>query len=175
MTCYALDGHAPTLPPAGRYWIAPGAHLIGKVILKEDASVWFNAVLRGDNEPLTIGARSNIQDNAVLHADMGFPLDVGEDCTIGHAAILHGCTIGDGALVGMGATVLNGARIGKGSLIGANALIKEKSEFPDFALIVGAPARVVRVLDPEDAARMKAGATHYVGNWQRFAKGLKPV
>ena len=175
MPLYALDEAAPDVPESGRYWVAPNASVIGRVILGEDASIWFGATLRGDNEPMRIGARSNIQDGAVLHSDAGFPLTVGEDCTVGHAAILHGCTIGDGSLIGMGATVLNGARIGKGSLVGANALVTEGKVFPDHSLIVGSPARVARTLEPQDVERLLQSAAHYVGNSRRFAKGLKPV
>jgi carbonic anhydrase/acetyltransferase-like protein (isoleucine patch superfamily) len=175
MPVYALDDVSPVLPESGRYWIAPNAQVIGRVVLEEDASIWFAAVLRGDNEPMRIGARSNIQDGAVLHSDDGFPLTVGADCTVGHAAILHGCTIGEGSLIGMGATVLNGAQIGKGSLVGANALVTEGKVFPDHALIVGSPARMVRTLEPRDLERLLASAAHYVENSRRFAKGLKQV
>jgi len=163
------------VPADGRYWLAPDAQVVGRVILAEDANIWFGAVLRGDNEPMTIGARSNIQDGAVLHSDPGFPLTVGEDCTIGHSAILHGCTIGAGSLIGMGATILNGARIGKGCLVGANALITEGKEFPDHSLIVGSPARVLRPLDEETVAKLRQSSAHYVANAKRFAKGLKRV
>ncbi|MDZ5448278.1 gamma carbonic anhydrase family protein [Labrys sp. ZIDIC5] len=175
MPLYALDDIAPSVPADGRYWLAPDAQVVGRVILAEDANIWFGAVLRGDNEPMTIGARSNIQDGAVLHSDPGFPLTVGEDCTIGHSAILHGCTIGAGSLIGMGATILNGARIGKGCLVGANALITEGKEFPDHSLIVGSPARVLRPLDEETVAKLRQSSAHYVANAKRFAKGLKRV
>jgi carbonic anhydrase/acetyltransferase-like protein (isoleucine patch superfamily) len=173
MPTFALDGVRPTRPASGRFFIAPTATIIGDIRLAEDASVWFGAVLRGDNEPILIGARSNVQDLCVMHADPGFPLTVGEDCTIGHAAILHGCTIGDGALVGMGAVILNGARIGRGSLVGARALITEGKEFPDRSLIVGSPAKAVRTLDDAAIASLKASAAHYVENWRRFASGLE--
>ncbi|MDT3379410.1 gamma carbonic anhydrase family protein [Labrys neptuniae] len=175
MPLYALDDIAPSVPADGRYWLAPDAQVIGRVILAEDANIWFGAVLRGDNEPMTVGARSNIQDGAVLHSDPGFPLTIGEDCTIGHSAILHGCTIGAGSLIGMGATILNGARIGKGCLVGANALITEGKEFPDHSLIVGSPARVLRPLDAEAVAKLRQSSAHYVANAKRFAKGLKRV
>lgn len=175
MPLYALDDIAPSVPADGRYWLAPDAQVVGRVILAEDANIWFGAVLRGDNEPMTIGARSNIQDGAVLHSDPGFPLTVGEDCTIGHSAILHGCTIGAGSLIGMGATILNGARIGKSCLVGANALITEGKEFPDHSLIVGSPARVLRPLDEETVAKLRQSSAHYVANAKRFAKGLKRV
>jgi carbonic anhydrase/acetyltransferase-like protein (isoleucine patch superfamily) len=175
MPLYSLDDRRPTLPPEGRFWVAPSAVLIGDVTLGEDAGIWFGAVLRGDNEPIRIGARSNIQESSTLHTDMGFPLTVGEDCTIGHNAILHGCTIGDGSLVGMGAIVLNGARIGRGSLIGAGALVTEGKTFEDFSLILGSPAKVVRTLDKSAVEGLRGSAAHYVANWRRYAGGLKPI
>jgi carbonic anhydrase/acetyltransferase-like protein (isoleucine patch superfamily) len=172
---YELDGHRPDLPADGRYWIAPNATLIGKVRLRTDSSVWFGAVLRGDNEWIELGERSQIQDNATLHTDPGFPLTIGENCVIGHNVILHGCTIGANSLVGMGAIMLNGARIGDNCLVGAGALITEDKSFPDNSLIVGAPARAVRTLD--DAARqmIAAGADIYVRRFNQYAKNLKPV
>ncbi|MGI9483157.1 MAG: gamma carbonic anhydrase family protein, partial [Hyphomicrobiales bacterium] len=154
MPLYELDGIAPELPAPGTFWIAPSAVLIGRVRLYEMASVWFGAVLRGDNEPVTVGARSNIQDNCVLHTDPGYPLDVGEDVTVGHKVMLHGCTVADRALVGMSATVLNGARIGKGAVVGAGALIAEGKEIPDKALVVGVPGKIVRILTDEEAKAM---------------------
>jgi len=175
MPLYALHGKAPLLPPDGRYWIAPTAVLIGDVRLHEDASVWFGAVLRGDNDPIVIGARSNVQDLSVLHTDAGSPLTIGDDCTIGHNVTLHGCTIGDGALIGMGAVILNGARIGRGCLVGARALITEGKEFPDHSMILGAPAKAVKVLDAAAAAALRASAAHYVENWRRFAAGLSRI
>src|SRR5919106_657882 len=147
MPLYSLDDVAPELAADGRYWIAPDAHVIGRVRLGRDASVWFGSVLRGDNELIEVGERSNIQEGSMLHTDLGFPLTVGPNCTIGHHAILHGCTIGANALIGMGATVLNGARIGANSLVGASALVTEGKTFPDGSLIVGAPARAIRTLD----------------------------
>lgn len=174
MPIYALDGHAPDLPGDGRYWVAPDAHVIGKVRLGEDVGIWFGAVLRGDNELIDIGARSNIQDGAMLHTDIGAPLTVGADVTVGHHAILHGCTVGDGALIGMGATVLNGARIGSSCLVGANALVTEGKVFEDGCLIVGSPAKAIRRLDEAAIARLREeSAAGYVRNWQRFARGLK--
>jgi carbonic anhydrase/acetyltransferase-like protein (isoleucine patch superfamily) len=173
MPIYALDEHRPTLPEAGRFWVAPDAHVIGMVRLGPDVGVWFGAVLRGDNELLDIGARTNIQEGAMLHADPGFPLSVGEDVTVGHHAILHGCTIGAGSLVGMGATVLNGARIGASCLIGANALVTEGRAFPDRSLIIGAPAKAVRSLDDEAVEALRRSARAYVANWRRFAAGLR--
>jgi carbonic anhydrase/acetyltransferase-like protein (isoleucine patch superfamily) len=172
MPLYALDGIVPDLPAEGRYWIAPTAAVIGKIRLGQDASVWFNAVLRGDNDWITIGAGSNIQDNAVCHTDAGLPLTVGADCTVGHSAILHGCTIGDGSLIGMGATVLNRAEIGKGCLIGANSLVTEGKKIPDGSLAVGAPAKVIRALTDEERENLLQSARHYVENARRFARGL---
>ena len=175
MPIYALDDQGPTLPEAGRFWVAPDAHVIGRVVLAEDVGVWFGAVIRGDNEPIRIGARTNIQEGAMLHSDPGSPLTVGMDVTVGHHAILHGCTVGAGALIGMGATVLNGARIGAGCIVGANALVTENREFPDNSLIVGAPAKAVRTLDGAAAEKLRASALHYVANWRRFATGLKRI
>ena len=175
MPIYELDGQAPDLPGADRFWVAPDAHVIGRVRLGADVGVWFGAVLRGDGEPLEVGERSNIQEGSMLHADPGFPLTVGPDVTVGHHAILHGCTVGAGALIGMGATVLNGARIGAGCIVGANALVTEGKEFPDNSLIVGAPAKAVRTLDGAAAEKLRASALHYVANWRRFAAGLKRI
>lgn len=175
MAIYRLDHHSPELPPQDRYYIAPDAHVIGDCRLGLDASIWFGAVLRGDNEQIAVGARTNIQEGALLHTDRGFPLSVGEDCTVGHHAILHGCSIGDGSLIGMGATVLNGARIGSHCLVGANALVTENKVFPDYSVILGSPAKVVRAMDEEAAERLRQSAAHYVANWQRFAKGLQKI
>jgi carbonic anhydrase/acetyltransferase-like protein (isoleucine patch superfamily) len=175
MPLYALNDRRPLLPALGRYWIAPSASVIGDIALGEDCSVWFGAVLRGDNERIAIGARSNIQDGATLHTDIGFPLVIGEDCTIGHNAILHGCVIGAGSLIGMGAVVLNGAKIGRGSLVGAGALVTEGKEFPDHSLIVGAPAQMKRTLDEAAVAGLLRSAAAYVENGRRFAAGLKRI
>ncbi len=175
MPIYELDGKSPELPEPGRFWVAPDAHVIGRVRLGADVGVWFGAVLRGDGEPLEVGERSNIQEGAMLHADPGFPLTIGPDVTVGHHAILHGCTVGAGALVGMGATVLNGARIGAGCIVGANALVTENKAFPDNSLVVGAPAKAVRTLDAAAADKLRASALHYVANWRRFADGLKRI
>src|SRR5579872_1162243 len=172
MAVYNLGDKGPTLPGKDEYWIAPNASVIGNVILKKNASVWFGAVLRGDNDPITIGENSNVQDNSVLHTDLGSPLTIGANVTVGHMVMLHGCTIGDGALIGIGAIVLNGAKIGKNCLVGAGALITENKEFPDGSMILGAPARVARALAPEQAARMGMGAMGYVQNWKRFKAGL---
>jgi len=170
---YALDGLAPTIHPDA--WVAPDATLIGRVVLEEGASVWFGAVLRGDNEEVRVGAGSNVQDNAVLHTDIGYPLTIGANCTIGHRVMLHGCTVGDGSLIGMGATLLNGARIGRGCLIGAGALITEGKDIPDFSLVMGAPGRVVRALDDAAQARLIASAEGYRANLRRFRAGLRLV
>jgi carbonic anhydrase/acetyltransferase-like protein (isoleucine patch superfamily) len=174
MTLYALDGVQPALPD-GFCWVAETAAVIGNVVLGTDVGIWFGAVLRGDNEPIIIGAGTNIQDNCVLHTDMGFPLNIGSGCTIGHKAILHGCTIGDNSLIGMGATVLNGARIGNNCLIGANALITEGKEIPDNSLVVGAPARIIRTVDAEGETSLRRSAEHYVANAKRFAAGVRPI
>ena len=175
MSLYSLDGIGPELPADGDVWVAPGARLSGRVVLASGASVWFNAVLRGDNEPIVLGRGSNVQDNCVCHTDMGFPLTIGADCTIGHAAILHGCTIGAGSLIGMGATLLNGAEIGAGVLVGAGALVTEGKSFPDGTLVVGRPARVVRTLSAEEIARLRASAAGYRRNMARFRAGLRPA
>jgi carbonic anhydrase/acetyltransferase-like protein (isoleucine patch superfamily) len=175
MSVFALAEVRPQFPPPGRFWIAPNATIIGRVRLEPDASVWFGAVLRGDNEPITIGERSNVQDLCVLHTDPGYPAAIGRDCTIGHRAILHGCTIGDGSLVGMGAIILNGAIIGRGCLIGAGALIPENKVIPDSSLVVGAPGKVIRELDSAAAKKLIASAAGYVANWQRFAARLTPA
>jgi carbonic anhydrase/acetyltransferase-like protein (isoleucine patch superfamily) len=172
---YEIDGQKPQMPADGRYWVAPSAAVIGRVRLNRDSSVWFGAVLRGDNEWIEIGERSQVQDNATLHTDMGFPLTIGTDCVIGHNVILHGCTIGDRALIGMGAIVLNGARIGAGCLVGAGALVTEGKVFPEKSLIVGAPARAICTLDDAAAAAIAAGADFYVRNYKRYASGMKPV
>ena len=173
MPLYAIDGIAPTLPASGNFWIAPDAHVIGDVVLAEGVSVWFGAVLRGDNDTIEVGRDSNIQDGAMLHTDPGLRLVVGERVTVGHHAILHGCRIGDGSLIGMGATVLNGARIGAGCLLGANALVREAAEFPDGSLIVGAPAQLKRMLSDRQIADLRDGAQRYVDNAARFARGLR--
>ena len=175
MPIYALDDVRPQLPAEGRYWIAPSAVLIGDVVLHEDVGIWFGAVLRGDNERLSVGARSNIQEGVTLHTDAGLPLKIGADCTIGHNAILHSCTIGDRVLIGMGAIVLNGARIGRNCLVGAGALVTENKTFPDGSLIVGSPAKVVRPLDDATIAALQASSDRYVANWRRYARGLREV
>jgi carbonic anhydrase/acetyltransferase-like protein (isoleucine patch superfamily) len=173
MPLIALGGTRPRVPPPGRFWVAPNATVLGNVILEEEASVWFGAVIRGDNEAIRIGAGSNVQDLTVIHTDPGFPCTIGAGCTIGHRAVLHGCTIEDGALVGMGAIVLNGAVIGKDCLVGAGALVPEGKTMPERSLVLGAPARVVRELDEAAIAKMKLAAPHYVRNWKRFAAELR--
>ena len=172
MSLYTLDTHKVTTPANGRFWVADNATVLGNVTLEEDVSIWFNVVIRGDNEPMRIGARTNIQDGCVLHSDPGFPLTIGADCTIGHMVMLHGCSIGAGSLIGIGAIVLNGAKIGEGCLIGAGALIAEGKEIPAGSVVFGSPGKVIRQLTDDDKARMRRGAAHYVTNAQRFAKGL---
>lgn len=172
MALYALDHFKPELDDADCTWLAPDSHVMGHVSLGADVSVWFGAVIRGDNEQIRIGRGSNVQDGAVLHSDPEFPLAIGAHVTIGHRAIIHGCTIGEGSLIGMGATVLNGAVIGAGCLVGANALVTEGKSFPDNSLIVGAPARAVRTLTPQQVEQLRAAALHYVENGRRFRNGL---
>lgn len=173
MTLYALGDHKPQVDADA--WVAPDANIIGNIILDAGASVWFGATLRGDNEVIHVGAGSNVQENCVFHTDMGFPLVIGENCTIGHKAMLHGCTIGDNSLIGMGATVLNGAKIGKNCLIGAGALITEGKVIPDGSLVMGAPGKVVRQLDDQAIQALTASALHYTQNAARFRRDLKPL
>ncbi len=175
MTLYSLDGTSPSVPEDGEFWVAPDANVIGKVTLEQGASVWFGSTLRGDNERITVGAGSNIQESCVLHTDMGYPLTIGADCTIGHKAMLHGCTIGEGTLIGMGATVLNGAVIGNGCLIGAGALVTEGKEIPDGSLVMGAPGKVIRRLDDDARKKMRLAAKHYQENFKRYIKSLQEV
>jgi carbonic anhydrase/acetyltransferase-like protein (isoleucine patch superfamily) len=173
MALYEFDGRrVKTLGP-GKYWVADNAIVVGDVTLEVDASVWFGCCIRADNEPIHIGARTNIQEGCVLHVDPGFPLVIGADCTIGHMVMLHGCTIGDGALIGIGAIVLNGAKIGAGALVGAGAVVGEGKEIPPNSLAVGAPARVIRELTPENVERIKRGAAHYASNWKKYATLMK--
>ena len=173
MAIYELDGFSLITEGDGAFWVADSASVIGKVKLEKDASVWYGAVLRGDNELITVGENSNIQDGSILHTDMGFPLTIGKNVTIGHMAMLHGCTIGDSSLIGIGATILNGAKIGRNCIIGAHALVTEGKEIPDNSLVVGAPAKVIRERTPEQEAGLLASAAHYVENWKRYSKGLK--
>ena len=171
MAIYALDGAAPTIAESA--WVADSAQVMGRVILAENASVWYGAVLRGDNDRITIGADSNVQDGSVLHTDHGKPLVLGRGVTIGHQVVLHGCNIGDYSLVGIQSVVMNGARIGRNSIVGAGSLVTEGKEFPDGVLIVGSPAKVVRELTAEQIAGLQRSATHYVAQQQRHARGLK--
>lgn len=173
MTIYALGEHRPEIHPDT--WVAPDANLLGKVVLEEGASVWFGCTIRADHEEIRVGAGSNVQENCVMHIDAGYPLSIGTNCTIGHKVMLHGCTIGDNTLVGMGATVLNGAKIGRNCLIGAGALITENKEIPDNSLVMGAPGRVVRQLDEAAVARIAWSAKHYQDNMRRFRDTLVPV
>ncbi|SMX51076.1 gamma carbonic anhydrase family protein [Actibacterium lipolyticum] len=175
MALYELGDKVPNTPQNGDFWVAPAAHVVGDVHLGEGVGIWFGAVLRGDNERLTIGARTNVQEHAMVHADPGFPAQIGENVTIGHRAIVHGCTIGDNTLIGMGATVLNGAKIGRNCLIGAGALVTEGKEIPDGSLVIGSPAKVVRALDDAAIAGLKASATNYVANAKRFTNELKRI
>lgn len=175
MTIYSLADKKPQLPPEGEYWIADNAVVIGDVILKSGASVWFGAVVRADNETMTIGENTNIQDLSVLHSDPGSPLTIGRDVTVGHKVMLHGCTIGDNSLIGIGAVILNRAVIGKNCLIGANALIPEGKVIPDGSLVMGQPGKVVRDLTEAQIAGLTLSAQHYVQNWKRYGDGLKPA
>ncbi len=173
MNVYALGASAPNLPEDGEYWIAPTATVIGDVTLKHNASIWFGATVRGDNDPIIIGDNSNVQDGCVLHTDAGVPLTLGANVTVGHMAMLHGCEVGDNSLIGIGAIILNGARIGRNCLIGAGALITEGKVIPDNSVALGAPARVQRSASPEEIAGFAASAAHYVENWRRYRAGLK--
>ena len=173
MALYQLDEHAPRL--ADTAWVADSAQVIGNVELGEGASVWFGAILRGDTELLRVGKGSNVQDGSVIHADPGFPATLGDHVSVGHQAMLHGCSVGDGSLIGIQAVVLNGAKIGRYCLVGAGALVTEGKEFPDGSLILGSPAKVVRQLTPEQIAGLKHAAAHYVQNARRFKAGLKKI
>jgi carbonic anhydrase/acetyltransferase-like protein (isoleucine patch superfamily) len=175
MPIYELNGAKPELPSDGDYWIAPTATLIGKVRLARGASIWFGAILRGDNDWISIGENSNIQDGSILHTDDGIPLSIGANVTVGHAVVLHGATVGDNALIGMSATLLNRARVGASSIVGAHALLPEGKEYPERSLIVGVPARVMRTLSEEEAALLPLSAQHYVANAQRYRRELKEV
>ena len=175
MPIYELDGVSPEFPAEGNYWVAETAVVIGKVRLRRDASVWYGSVLRGDNEWIEIGERSDVQDNCTLHTDPGFPLTVGANTLIGHNVVLHGCTVGDNSLIGMGAVLLNGAKIGNNSLVGAGALVTEGKAFPDNSLIVGSPARAVRTLDETAIGLIAKGVDIYVRRWQRYTKALKRI
>ena len=173
MAVYELDGAQPRV--ADSAWVADSAQVMGNVVLGEDSSVWFGTVIRGDTETITVGRGSNIQDASVLHADIGKPLTIGENVTVGHQVMLHGCTIGDESLIGIGAIVLNGAKIGRHCLVGAGALVTEGKEFPDGSMIIGSPAKVVRQLTPEQIEGLKLSAQHYMDNARRFRAGLKKL
>jgi len=173
MSVYNLGNVTPLLPDDDEYWIAPNAAVMGRVILHKNASVWFGATLRGDNDPITIGEGSNVQDGSVLHTDTGSPLTIGKHVTVGHMVMLHGCTIGDNTLVGIGSVILNGARIGKNCLIGANCLITEGKEIPDNSLVMGAPGKVMREITEAQAAMLIGGSMHYIENWKRYRRELK--
>lgn len=171
MAIYQLDNDVPTIDPSA--WVAEGAQVLGNVTMKANASVWFGAVVRGDTATIHIGENSNIQDASVLHADVGMPLHIGDNVTVGHQVMLHGCTVGDGSLIGIGAVVLNGAKIGKGCLVGAGSLVTEGKTFPDGSMILGSPAKVVKQLTPEQMNGLMQSAKHYVDNAKRFKAGLK--
>ena len=175
MPIYELDGQSPDLPATGHYYVADTAVLIGRVRLKANASVWYGSVLRGDNEWIELGEGSNVQENCTLHTDMTFPLTIGRQCTIGHNVVLHGCSIAENSLIGMGAILLNGARIGRNCLVGAGALVTEGKEFPDNSLIVGSPAKAIRALDETAIGRITWAADWYVKRWNQYAKGLKRI
>ena len=173
MAVYELDGTQPRV--ADSAWVADSAQVMGNVVLGEDSSVWFGTVIRGDTETITVGRGSNIQDASVLHADIGKPLTIGDNVTVGHQVMLHGCTIGDESLIGIGAIVLNGAKIGRHCLVGAGALVTEGKEFPDGSMIIGSPAKAVRQLTPEQIEGLKLSAQHYIDNARRFRAGLKKL
>lgn len=175
MPLYAIDGTRPEFEDENSNWIAPDTTVIGNVRIGKNVGIWFGTVIRGDNEPIRIGADTNVQEHVVMHTDPGFPLTIGAGCTIGHRATLHGCSIGDNSLVGMGAVVLNGARIGKNCLVGAGALVTEGKEFPDNSLIVGSPAKAIRTLDDTAVESLRGSAAHYVANARRFKAGLTKV
>lgn len=175
MTIYKLNNVAPTLPKDGDFWVAPNAHVMGCVTLESGVGIWFGVVLRGDNDPIIVGEGSNIQENTVVHTDIGYPTTIGKNCTIGHSAIIHGCTIGDNSLIGMGATVLTGAIIGKNCLIGAGALVTEGKVIPDGSLVVGMPAKVIRTLDAAAVEGLTQSALGYQANMRQFREGLEEI
>ena len=172
MPLYGLGDRRPVLPEPEQFWVAPDATLIGDIALARDVSVWFGAILRGDNERISLGEGTNVQDGCVMHTDMGYPLTTGRNCTLGHHAVLHGCTLGDDVLIGMGSTVMNGAVVKAGSLVGAGTLITEGKTFPERSLIVGSPARVLRFLDESAVEKIRMVALGYARNWKRYAAGL---
>lgn len=175
MPLFALDGTSPQFVDVESVWIAPDASVVGKIHIGRNVGIWFGAVLRGDTEAITVGDDTNVQEHTIMHTDPGCPLTVGVGCTVGHRALLHGCTIGDNSLIGMGAIVLNNARIGSNCLVGAGALVTEGKEFPDGSLIVGSPAKVIRQLDEQAIARLRVSAAHYVANARRFKAGLTGI
>lgn len=175
MTAYALGAARPSFPDSGACWVAPNATLIGHCILHENASVWFGAVLRGDNEPITLGENTNVQDGAVLHTDPGAPLTLGRNVTVGHLAMLHGCTVGDNSLIGIGAVVLNRVVIGRNCLIGAKAFIPEGKIIPDNSVVMGAPGQIVKTVTDAQAQMLQASALHYVDNWKRYKADMTPL
>ncbi|MEH6745167.1 gamma carbonic anhydrase family protein [Hyphomonas sp.] len=175
MAIYEIDGTRPILPDSGNYWVADNAQVMGNVILKENASIWYGAVLRGDNDPITIGENSNIQDGSVLHTDVGSPLTIGRDVTVGHMVMLHGCTIGEETLIGIGSTILNNAKIGKNCIIGAHTLIPEGKVIPDNSLVMGAPGKVVKDISDHQVQVIKMSAVHYVENWKRHRNSVKRI
>lgn len=175
MAIYEIDGKRPTLPESGDYWVAENAQVMGNVVLRENASVWYGAVVRGDNDPIIVGENSNIQDGSVLHTDVGCPLTIGKDVTVGHMVMLHGCTIGDETLIGIGSTILNNAKIGKNCIIGAHALIPEGKEIPDNSLVMGAPGKIIKDVSELQIQVIKGSALHYVENWKRHRETLKRI
>ncbi len=172
MALYELDGIRPAVPESGRFWVAPSAEVIGNIHLGENVSVWYGCVLRGDNEPVSIGDNTNIQDLSIIHTDIGAPVTIGRNVTVGHRVILHGCEIGDDTLIGMGSTLLNRARIGRNCIIGANALIPEGKVIPDNSLVMGAPGKIVREVSEAQVQVIRMSALHYVENWQRHRNGI---
>ena len=173
MAIYKLGEQTPDIHSS--CFIAPSADLVGSVVMHENASVWFNCVLRADNEPITVGRNSNVQDGSILHVDDSFPIQIGENVTVGHKVMLHGCSIGDGSLVGMNAVILNGSKIGKNCLIGANALVTEGTEIPDGSMVLGSPAKVVKQLDEKTQAMLKMGAAHYTENSTKYVADLEKL
>ncbi len=174
MTLYSVGAVRPEVPASGNFWVAPSADVMGRVVLGENVSIWYGAVLRGDNDPITIGENSNIQDLSVLHTDIGAPLTIGRDVTVGHKVMLHGCTIGDETLIGINAIILNRAMIGKNCIIGAHALIPEGKIIPDNSLVMGAPGQVVKTVSPQQIQMIKMSALHYVENWKRHRDEVRP-
>jgi carbonic anhydrase/acetyltransferase-like protein (isoleucine patch superfamily) len=175
MNVYTLGAATPNLPPEDEYWIAPNAVIIGAVTLKQNASIWFGVTARGDNDRIIVGENSNVQDGSVLHTDIGHPLTIGANVTVGHGVVLHGCTIGDNSLIGIGSVILNDARIGRNCLIGAGCLITEGQEIPDNSLVMGAPGKVARAVSEAQARGLTASAAHYVMNWKRYREGLRAL